>query len=158
MKDFIKVLAFMVVGGAMFMAAIFLVEKTRFASATVDNTSAGSEATSTYYASVSSAATGGCVILKGATSTFAGPANGRMSGVLENLIVPGGPKGGSIFFYDATTSNINLRTGNQASSSILLEEFPAGIATTTYMLNRTFKTGLLMCVVGTPSTSTVTWK
>lgn len=138
------------------ITAMVIVEKASTAGATVNDLSAGSFSTSTYYASVSSQAQGGCVLLKGVTDASIG--TGRVSGVLENLIVYGGPKGGTIQLFNATSSNINNRFGNQPTTTILLAEFPAGIATSTYQMNVSFGTGLLMCVSGTPSTSTVTWK
>jgi len=75
---------------------------------------------------------------------------------------------GSIFFtvptisrvqvYDATTTNVSLRTGNIASSSLLLADFPAGTGTSTIPLNIRFRYGLTVVFNGTVSTSTITFR
>lgn len=60
--------------------------------------------------------------------------------------------------YDATTTNINLRTGNKATSSILIADFPANLAAGVYEFNAIFDDGLYFDVKsGTLGTSTITW-
>lgn len=133
------------------------------AGATVSDISEGSYSTSTYYSTiVGSQATGGCVLLKGVTSTTGGPSSGKVGGVLENLVFTGFSTGGTSFigFYDATTSNSALRTGAKATTTITLVEIYAGesASTTQKDFNIAFNTGLLMCATGNLSSSTVTWK
>lgn len=103
------------------------------------------------------------------TTPFAGQINGTSGvvllkayspsgGILGSIIVTGGPKSGSFSLYDATTSDVNLRTGNKATSSIFLADIPAGTATTTYVFDTTFTTGLLLVTSGSVPTTTITWK
>lgn len=157
---FKNLLGLSIIIGLILLTALVIVQSPFKAGATVSSLEQGSNSTSTYYASVGTRASSGCVLLKGATSTFAGPANGRMAGVLENVAFTGIAKGGalSINFYDATTTNVNLRTGNQSTTTITLAEVYGGTSSTTLMLDMEFSTGLTMCVTGTPASSTVTWK
>ena len=61
-------------------------------------------------------------------------------------------------FYDATTSDVNLRTGNTASSSILLADFPTNAPEGTYTFDLQTKVGILLVVSGAPATSTITYR
>lgn len=79
------------------------------------------------------------------------------SGIFGSVVITGAAAG-VIELYDATTSNVNLRTGNTASSTILLASFPASAATGTYTFDQTYNNGLLIHVVGTMPTTTVTWR
>lgn len=94
---------------------------------------------------------GGVVLLKGNTT-------GNANGVLGSVVVTGGPKGGTIALYDATTSDVTKRLGNLSTSSITLVEIPAGTASTTYVLDSNFNTGLLLVTTGSVATTTITWK
>lgn len=98
---------------------------------------------------------GGQLLLKGTTTAAYAAYN---SGVLRSVTITGGPKGGTIQFFDATTSNVQLRTGNKATSTILLMEIPAGSASSTYPCNCNFNTGLLLSTSGSVPTSTITWE
>ena len=149
-----KYLVAFILTAVIFLTGVMVAINTEKVFGTVEFVSSGSRATSTYYATVSKA--GGSVLLKGRTSAV--PGGGTLSGVLENLIVMGGSKTGTVSFYDATTSDVTLRLGQRATTSIILAEFPGGIASTTFEMNMEFKTGLLMVVTGIPATSTVTWK
>lgn len=112
--------------------------------ASVDNDSSGYQSTST----------------PKAVNYAAGTAQLKTgNGIFGSMIFSGAPKGARVTFYDATTTNVNLRTGNRATSSIIIAEFDAGQATsTTYVFDTQFSVGLLMETSGNPSTSTPTWK
>lgn len=77
------------------------------------------------------------------------------TGALCSVVVSG-MRTGNFFLYDATTTNVNLRTGTKATSSILLAEIPAGAASSTYQYDVTFNSGLLFVGVGNVPTSTIT--
>jgi hypothetical protein len=79
-------------------------------------------------------------------------------GSLSAVVITGANTG--VFnFYDATTTNVNLRTGQKASSSILVASFPASVAAGTYVLDATFSTALLLDLVsGSMPTSTITYR
>jgi hypothetical protein len=70
-----------------------------------------------------------------------------------------GANTGIVNFYNATTSNSALRTGQVASSSILIASFPASTAAGTYTFDASFVAGLLMVRVGgNQPTSTIMWR
>lgn len=76
-------------------------------------------------------------------------------GTLARVTITGANTG-IIRFWNATTSNVNLRTGNIASSSLLMIEIPASAAANTYDFDATFSTGILYELVsGTAPTSTI---
>lgn len=79
------------------------------------------------------------------------------SGTLGSVVFTT-PTVGIVEIYNATTSNVNLRTGNTASSSILIAHFPAGTGTSTVTFDTAFSKGLLMVFKGTVSSSTVTYR
>lgn len=62
--------------------------------------------------------------------------------------------------YNATTTNINLRTGGVATSTILLGSIGAGATSGTYNFNEQFGTGLIVEVVSSVgiASTTITWK
>ncbi len=87
-----------------------------------------------------------------ATSTAANAVYGAFTGdqllktgrgTLSAVIITGANTG-VLNFYNATTSNVLLRTGNIASSTILLASFPASTVAGEYMLDAVFTTGLLL--------------
>lgn len=78
-------------------------------------------------------------------------------GTLGSVIITG-PAAGSISLYDATTSNVNLRTGQKATSSLLIADFPMNTATSTYVFDSIFIDGLYIQTNGTMPTSTITWR
>ena len=61
--------------------------------------------------------------------------------------------------YDATTSNSNLRLGNEASSTLILAEFPANQTEGTYQFNIMTKYGILIdyATAGAAPTSTISF-
>lgn len=79
-------------------------------------------------------------------------------GMLGSIIITGGPQTGNFYLYDATTSDVNKRTNNTATTTIILANIPAGSASTTYTYDTTFNYGLLFVPSGTLATSTITWK
>lgn len=78
-------------------------------------------------------------------------------GQLGSVVVTG-PKTGNFQLYDATTSNISARTGQLATTTILIADFPNGTATSTYQLDVTLKYGLLYVGSGSVATGTITYK
>lgn len=80
------------------------------------------------------------------------------SGALAQIVVTGANTG-YINIYDATTTNVNNRTGNTATSSIYLGSLPASIAAGTYTFDVQFNTGLYLDLVsGTLPTSTIMYR
>lgn len=65
-----------------------------------------------------------------------------------------------IYVYDATTTNVNLRTGNKATSTILLAQFGQGATSGTYNFNSQFGSGLTIEVISSVgiASSTITWQ
>lgn len=73
---------------------------------------------------------------------------------------------GSIYFatvttapvdiYDATTTDITLRTGNLATTSLLLASFPSGTGTSTVALDVRYRYGVIAVFKGTVSSTTIT--
>ncbi len=79
-------------------------------------------------------------------------------GSLGSVIILGANTG-VWHLYDATTTNVNLRTGNKATSTILLASFPASLAAGTYTFDVEFVHGLLLDhTVGNMPTSTITYR
>ena len=60
---------------------------------------------------------------------------------------------------NATTTNVNLRTGQKATSTIMIASFPASLAVGTYTFDSVFTDGLYIDVqVAGVGTSTILWK
>ena len=79
-------------------------------------------------------------------------------GSLGSVVITGANTG-TINLYNATTTNVDLRTGNVATSSILIASFPASTAAGTYVFDAQFTTGLIYSVVGgNVPTTTITWR
>lgn len=69
------------------------------------------------------------------------------------------PGTGAFTVYDATTTNINLRSASQSTSSLILADFPSSPVAGTYTFDVEFKRGLLVdFTAATVSTSTVTYR
>jgi len=103
-----------------------------------------------------------------ATSTAAGSGYGGFSlseklfktgsGSLGSVIITGANTG-VLNFYNATTSNVDKRTGNVASSTILLASIPVSTVAGTYTFDALYNVGLLMVLEsGLIPTSTITWR
>ena len=82
----------------------------------------------------------------------------RGQGVLGSVVITGA--GTAIWnLYDATTTDVNLRTGQKATSTILVASFPASVAAGTYTFDVIFNDGLLLDVQsGVMATSTITFR
>lgn len=66
---------------------------------------------------------------------------------------------GQLVFIDATTSDVTKRTGNLATTSIILAWYPNITSTSSIAFNLGFKRGLLVNYTGTiPATSTITYR
>ncbi len=66
---------------------------------------------------------------------------------------------GSLTFYDATTTNVNLRTNNTATSTIVLANFQITTSLGSYTFDRTFNDGLIVVWTGTNNASTsIMWR
>lgn len=97
-----------------------------------------------------------------ATTTNAASANTRTlkagRGALGQVTITGAAAG-TMTFYDATTSNSTLRTGQLATSSLaVIADFPASAAAGTYMFDAGFSNGLLLVTTGVAATSSVMTK
>ena len=78
-------------------------------------------------------------------------------GQLGKVVITGAGAG-QINLWNATTSNVNLRTGNKASSTILLATIPVSAAAQEFEFDAQFTDGLLYELIGTAPTSTITYK
>lgn len=78
-------------------------------------------------------------------------------GTLGSVVITGAAAG-VINFYDATTTDITKRTGNKATSTIILPTFPASAATGTYTFDISFYDGLIVETIGTMPTTTITYR
>jgi hypothetical protein len=79
------------------------------------------------------------------------------SGTLGSVVITGAGAG-TIDLYDATTSNVSNRTGQPATSTILIASFPASAAAATYTFDEAYYNGLYVHIVGTMPTSTITFR
>lgn len=79
-------------------------------------------------------------------------------GSLGSVVITGANTG--VFnFYDATTTNVSLRTGNKATSTILIASIPASMAAGTYTFDAQYGQGLYLDVLqGSMPTSTITFR
>lgn len=80
-------------------------------------------------------------------------------GALGSVIITGASTG-VMNFYDATTTNINLRTGQKATSTILIASLPASLVAGTYIFDAEFTDGLTYDVfaAGALATTTITYR
>ena len=66
---------------------------------------------------------------------------------------------GVVNFYDATTTDVNKRTGQVSTSTILLASFPSNAATGTYQFDQEFSDGLyLELASGIIPTSSISYR
>lgn len=113
----------------------------------------GSVAVTNEYFATSTAANGG----HGATIT--GTQLIRTGGGALGSVIITGAAAGAINIYDATTTNILNRTGNKATSTILIASFPPSTVAGTYTFDTWFTTGLLVELYGgTMPTTTITYR
>lgn len=79
-------------------------------------------------------------------------------GSLGSVVITGADTG-VLNFYNATTTNVNLRTGQKATTTILIASFPASTAAGTYVFDAVFTDGLLYSLFsGSMPTTTVMWR
>lgn len=78
-------------------------------------------------------------------------------GALGSVVITGAAAG-VINIYDATTTNVNLRTAQAATTTLLLATFPASAAAGTYTFDRSFYNGLYVETIGTMPTTTITYR
>lgn len=79
-------------------------------------------------------------------------------GSLGSVVITGANTG-IVNLYNATTTNVDLRTGNKATSTILIASIPASLAAGTYVFDAEFTDGLYLDIYsGNMPTSTVTWR
>lgn len=80
-------------------------------------------------------------------------------GMLGSVVITGANTG-IINVYDATTTDVNLRTGNLATTSIHIASLPASLVAGTYVFDTAFSHGLYFDLVagGSMPTSTVTYR
>jgi len=74
------------------------------------------------------------------------------------IVLKAGTAGGRYNLYNATTSNYLLRTGQVASSTILITSLPTDLAAGTYTFDVAFSNGLLVDWTGAIGTSTITYR
>lgn len=86
-----------------------------------------------------------------ATSSAACP------GTLGSVVVLGAAAG-AVEIYDATTTDVNLRTGNIATSSLPVFSITASAAAGEYPCDCVFFKGILVTTGATAPTSTITWR
>jgi len=79
-------------------------------------------------------------------------------GALGSVVVTGANTG-VVNFYNATTSDITLRTNQTPTTTILIASMPASIAVGTYVFDATFTDGLLIELeTGIMPTTTITYR
>lgn len=79
-------------------------------------------------------------------------------GGLGSVVITGAATG-ILNFYDATTTNVDLRTGNKATSTILIASLPASLVAGDYVFDVAVSDGLLVDLVsGNMPTTTITYR
>src|SRR3990167_5022954 len=79
-------------------------------------------------------------------------------GVLGSIVLTGATAG-VVNVFDATTTDVLKRTGNKATSTILIASLPASLAAGTYTFDHEFTDGLFVdLAAGTMPTTTITWR
>lgn len=95
------------------------------------------------------------------TTTHAGTASIALlktgQGSLGSVILTANNRA-ALTLYDATTTDINKRTGQKATTTIVLASFPILTATGTYIFDSVFVDGLLVDFSATIPTTTITWR
>lgn len=65
---------------------------------------------------------------------------------------------GAMVIYDATTTNASLRSSDQATTTLILADYPTGFATTSNHFDIEFKRGLLVDYTTGVATSTISYR
>ena len=76
-------------------------------------------------------------------------------GALAQVTITG-TSTGTMYFYDATTTDKTKRTGNTATTTIA--QFPNLNTQGTYTFDVTFNDGLILEIIGSGATSTISWR
>lgn len=97
-----------------------------------------------------------------ANTVYGGFTTGRLIksgyGTLGQVTITGANTG-IVNIYNATTTNVNLRAGNKATSTILIASIPASAAAGTYVFDAQFTDGLFLDLnSGIMPTTTVTYR
>ena len=79
------------------------------------------------------------------------------SGSLARITITGAGAG-VMKFWNATTTNPNLRSSSMSSSTILILTVPASTVAGTYDFDIEFSNGLIYEITGTAPTSTPVWR
>ena len=91
------------------------------------------------------------------SSSVGGVIAGRQS-TLGGVTITGSA-GGGLTLYNATTTNVNLRTGQTATSSLeILAAFEDNQAVGTYVFDSVVTTGIIYEVVGAIPTTTISYR
>ena len=78
-------------------------------------------------------------------------------GALGSVVITGADTG-ILNFYDATTTDINLRASSKSTSSIWVASIPASTAAGTYIFDTLVTDGLYLERIGESPTSTITFR
>lgn len=147
-----KSLLSLVISGAIFLGFMFGVSYFKDARTGEANVNIGAELQAT-----TTGATGGA----GFTGSVAriqydvNDTNAAKQGMLGSIYFAA-PTVSRVCAYDATTTNVNLRTGNMSSTTLLIGCFPSGTGTSTVPLNVAYRFGLIFAWDGTVSSTTIT--
>jgi hypothetical protein len=79
------------------------------------------------------------------------------AGALGSVIVTA-TSTGVMYFFDATTTDVNKRTNNTPTTTLLLASFPAGVPVGTYTFDAAYNNGLIVVYTSTVPTTTVTYR
>jgi hypothetical protein len=79
-------------------------------------------------------------------------------GSLGSIVHTAKGSGGDILIYNATTSNIKARTGQLATTTLLLAALPQAADTGTYVYDVDAPHGILVIFTGTKGTTTITYR
>lgn len=85
------------------------------------------------------------------------PCTTRCPGSLGTVLITFSSTLGSLKIYDATTTNIALRTGNTPTSTITIASFPT-LTAGAYPFDVDIKNGLMVEVGGLIASSTITYR
>lgn len=95
------------------------------------------------------------------TTTYVGFTNRPVlitgPGTLGSVIITGTTTG-QMYLYDATTTNVNLRTGNLSTTTITIASFMPGEPVGVYTFDTRFQNGLLLDWQSPIGTTTITFR
>lgn len=94
------------------------------------------------------------------TTTPSSPAERTLksgTGTIGQVTITGANTG-FLLLFNATTSDVTKRTGQKATSTITIADFPASAAAGTYTFDAQFTDGLLLLTSGNAPTTTITYR